>query len=184
MGLFDRLRNFADKVLGRSPAPADPTIDNGISRAWEKASSTVKPSFFDRLRESARGLFGIPKRAPEPAQAETRFEPPSRPKHLDAINNHDDRQKAIFNFRRNTQVEGNAFYRLTQSIWDLPDVPASARDETIRKYFKEKYGMTDLNDIYDFVLEQNKEIIEEYRNAPSPFKYEILKNIKPGLVEL
>lgn len=183
MGLFDRLRNFADKVLGRSPAPADPTIDSGISRAWEKASSPAKPSFFERLRENARGLFGVPKRAPEPAQAETRFEPPSRPKHFKP-DNLETRREEIFKFRRNTQAEGNAFYRLTQSIWDDPNVPASKRDEAIVNYFKEKYGMDDLNEIYDFVLERNKEFIEAYRNSPNGKDYELLKNLKIEGLEL
>lgn len=194
MGLFDRLRNFADRVLNRAPKPVEPPIDSQISQAWQQAAPERKPSFLERVKEGARNLFNLPKRdktppkapeAPAPAPTPTSTPTPQTPtpKHFKPLDE-ESRKDEIFKFRRNVQEEGNAFYRLTQSIWDDPSIPASKRDDAIRAYFADKYGLTDMNDIYDFVLEQNKELIEQYRNAPNALKYEVLKNIKVNGVEL
>lgn len=187
MGFFDRLRGFADRILGRAPRAAEPGIDPQISQAWEHAaqSSQRKPSFLERVREGARNLFGIPKKqepAPKAPTPEVTPQTPT-PRHFKPLDE-SQRKDEIFKFRRNVQDEGNAFYRLTQSIWDDPSIPANQRDEAIRRYFEEKYGLTNMNEIYDFVLEQNKDLIEQYRNAPNASKYEVLKNIKVNSVEL
>lgn len=185
MGLFDRLRNFADKIINRAPKPVEPPIDSQISQAWQQAAPERKPSFLERVREGARNLFGIPKKQEPAPKAPTPDITPQTPtpRHLKPLDE-SQRKEEIFKFRRNAQDEGNAFYRLTQSIWDEPSIPANQRDEAIRRYFEEKYGLTDMNEIYDFVLEQNKKLIEQYRNAPNANKYEVLKNIKVNSVEL
>ena len=190
MGFFDRLRNFADKVIGRAPRAAEPGIEPEISQAWSDAAKSRerKPSLFERVREGAKNLFNLgrmkeqaPPKVPEQKPDITPQTP--TPRHFKPLDE-SQRKDEIFRFRRNTQDEGHAFYRLTQSIWDDPSIPANQRDAAIRKYFEEKYGITDMNEIYDLVLDRNKELIEQYRNAPNADKYEVLKNIKINSVEL
>ena len=188
MGFFDRLRNFADKVIGRAPREAEPGIEPEISQAWSDAAKSRerKPSLFERVREGAKNLFNLGRRKEQAPQTPTprHFKPQTPTPHHFKPLDETQRKDEIFRFRRNAQDEGNAFYRLTQSIWDDPSIPATQRDAAIRKYFEEKYGLTDMNKIYDFVLETNKELIEQYRNAPNANKYEVLKNIKINSVEL
>lgn len=186
MPLFDRLRNFADKVLNRTPKEAAPSIEPEITSAWARATQPARPSLFERVKRGVQNLFGgnrtetaPTRRAPiEPPEPQTHI-----PRHFKPADEAK-RKKEIFRFRRNSQEEGNAFYRLTQSIWDDPSIPASKRDEAIREYFEERYGLEDMNEIYDFVLKRNKEAIERYRNAPNALKYEALKNIKVTDAEL
>ena len=89
-----------------------------------------------------------------------------------------ERQYEVFKFRRNSSEDGNAFYRLTQSIWDVPGVSKADRDKAIFDYYRDKYGLTDPNEIYDKVMRDNAELIEKYRNSPNALKYELLKNFK------
>ena len=196
----------------KAPKAAEPKIPKGIESAWSgTAEPAGKPSFFDRVKDGAKSLFKKPKAeakapsskapsskaprskapsagakevtTPFPTQSAQPFEAPPTPRHFKETEP-GKRQEEIFRFRRNTQEEGNAFYRLTQSIWDRPDVPASRRDEAIRDYFERKYGISDMNEIYDFVLEKYRDIIERYRNSPNAMKYEIIKNIKVANAEL
>lgn len=88
------------------------------------------------------------------------------------------RKQSIFEFRRNTEETRHLFYRLTQSIWDRPGVSASRRDEAIRNYYQEHYGISDMNAIYDKVLSENAELVQRYIDSPNAMKYEVIKNIK------
>ena len=201
MGLFDKAAKHVKKIFN-APRKADtePAIPKSVSSAWERAEPS-KPSFLDRLRERASGIFKPRKQAPaarkqpsttmkQPSTATNApeaptqpFKAPSTPRHFKPSDK-GSRQEEIFRFRRNAQEEGNAFYRLTQSIWDDPNVPAGKRDEAIRDYFERKYGLTDMNEIYDFVLERNRDIVEKYRNSPNALKYEVLKNMRIENAEL
>lgn len=190
MSLFDRFREFADRLSGKAPRPKDPPIDSKISSAWANASSPRKPSLFDRFKEGARNLFktskaktgqakpaNVPK-APSNIPKSPSF-PTYTPKHLDTpFPTKSERKYEVFKFRRNSSEDGNAFYRLTQSIWDVPDVSKADRDKAIFEYYRDKYGLTDPNEIYDKVMRDNAELIEKYRNSPNALKYELLKNFK------
>ena len=205
MGLFDKARNLVKNIFSgaaKAPKAAEPKIPKGIESAWSGTPEPAgKPSFFDRVKDRAKSLFNRPKAGTEapspkapsagakepstpfPTQSAQPFKAPPTPRHFKETEP-GKRQEEIYRFRRNTQEEGKAFYRLTQSIWDRPDVPANKRDEAIRDYFERKYGISDMNRIYDFVLEKNREIIERYRNSPNAMKYEIIKNIKVANAEL
>lgn len=180
MSLFDRFREFADRLSGKSPRSVEPPIDSQISSAWANASSPRKPSLFDRLKEGARNLFktsnaniGNAEISAEKAAKNIRkFQEANEPV------DREQRQYEIFKFRRSTSDDGNAFYRLTQSIWDVPGVSAKDRDRVIFEYYRDKYGLTDPNAIYDKVMRDNAELIEKYRNSPNALKYELLKNFK------
>ena len=182
MSLFDRFREFADRFSGKSQRPKDPPIDSKISSSWENASSPRKPSLFDRFKEGARNLFktsnanvGNAGKSAEKAAKNIR-------KFQKTVNTpfptKSERQYEIFKFRRGTSEDGNAFYRLTQSIWDVPGVSIADRDKAIFDYYRDKYGLTDPNEIYDKVMRDNAELIEKYRNSPNALKYELLKNFK------
>ena len=179
MSLLDRFREFSDRLSGKAPRSVEPPIDSQISSAWNRASSPRKPSLFDRLREGARNIFKAPgtpanaqKSAEKAAKNIRRFQEANEPAAREQ------RQLEIFKFRRSASYDGNAFYRLTQSIWDVPGVSVKDRDKVIFDYFREKYGLIDPNEIYDKVMRDNAEWIEKYRNSPTPFKYEVLKNFK------
>lgn len=181
MSLFDRFREFADRLSGKAPRPVEPPIDSQISSAWANASSPRKLSPFDRFKEGARNLFktsnananmDAQKSAQQAAKNIRKFQEANEPA------DREQRQYEIFKFRRNTSEDGNAFYRLTQSIWDVPGVSAKDRDRVIFEYYRDKYGLTDPNEIYDKVMRDNAELIEKYRNSPNALKYELLKNFK------
>lgn len=180
MSLFDRFREFADRLSGKASRSVEPPIDSQISSAWANASSPRKPSLFDRFKEGARNLFktsnanvvNAEKSAEKAAKNIRKFQEANKPV------NREQRQLEIFKFRRSTSEDGNAFYRLTQSIWDVPGVSVSDRDKAIFDYYRDKYGLTDPNEIYDKVMKDNAELIEKYRNSPNALKYELLKNFK------
>lgn len=183
MSLFDRFREFADRLTGKAPRPVEPPIDSQISSAWANASSPRKPSLFDRFKEATRNLFKTSRandRQAEPAnEPKTTSTPTYTPRHLDTpFPTKSERQYEVFKFRRNSSEDGNAFYRLTQSIWDVPGVSKADRDKAIFDYYRDKYGLTDPNEIYDKVMRDNAELIEKYRNSPNALKYELLKNFK------
>lgn len=183
MSLFDRFREFADRLSGKASRPVEPPIDSQISSAWANASSPRKPSLFDRFKEGARNLFKTSRandRQAEPAnEPKTTSAPTYTPRHLDTpFPTKSERQYEVFKFRRNSSEDGNAFYRLTQSIWDVPGISKADRDKAIFEYYRDKYGLTDPNEIYDKVMRDNAELIEKYRNSPNALKYELLKNFK------
>ena len=183
MGLFDRLRKFADRIIGRESRPVEPPIDETISQTWAKAAQPTqpkKPSIFQRLTEGAKNLFRSQekKERKDKKPLDQAAENLRRFQDVQNIADKEKRKEEIYKFRRSTSDDGNAFYRLTQSIWDVPGVSANQRDQAIFDYYREKYGITDPNEIYDKVLADNADIIERYRNSPNALKYEILKNVK------
>lgn len=180
MSLFDRFREFADRLSGKASRPVEPPIDSQISSAWANASSPRKPSLFDRFKEGARNLFKTSNANVENAEksAERTAKTIRKFQKTNEALDEESRKLEIFKFRRSTSNDGNAFYRLTQSIWDVPGVSKEDRDKAIFDYYRDKYGLTDPNEIYDKVLRDNADIIERYRNSPNANKYEILKNFK------
>lgn len=189
MGMFKKIGDFLSNI---GKPKAAPKVDPGISSAWEPKSS--KPSLFQRAKEAASNLFKPKPKSSKPkaskpkaskasesplkANAEKAAESLKEAKRINDIKDKGARQEEIFKYRRNTSDEGKAFYRLTQSIWDDPSIPASKRDEAIRDYFERKYGISDMNRIYDFVMKRNEDLIERYRRSPQAAKYEVLKNFK------
>ena len=183
MGLFDRFRNFVDKALNRAPR-AVPNVEPEIMDAFDVQPNKPK-SVVERVRDVFKKAFR-PKEEPVP---EAEFVPiresVTEGMNLDPFNlgltepQLAERKQKIFEFRRNTEDEGHLFYRLTQWIWDRAGVAAKDRDAAIVKYYNEKYGISDMNEIYDLVLSENAELLERYRNARTPGeKYEIMRNIK------
>lgn len=186
MGLFDRLRNFANRLIGRAETPPEISVDAEIPASFERAATPAqqrKPTLFER----AKSFFGFGRKEPKQEQPFdneqlTRMYARRASKEADT----QERKDSIFRFRRTSERNelGRAFYRLTQPIWDKPGIPIEERDEAIRRYFKERYGMDDLNEIYDFVLEKNAQLLEAYRNTPNAEKYTLLKNIALNAVQV
>lgn len=191
MGLFKKIGDFLSNI-GKPKAEAAPKVDPGISSAWSPKAS--KPSLFQRAKEGVSNLFKPKPKASKPkaskAKAPKTSESPlqsnvgkaaeslKESRRIQNIPDKGKRQEEIFKYRRNASDDGKAFYRLTQSIWDDPSIPVSKRDEAIRDYFTRKYGISDMNRIYDFVMRKNEDLIERYRRSPQAARYEVLKNFK------
>ena len=177
--LFDRIKEGTRSLFKTSNAPVETQKSAARPPMESQTPNPRKPSLFERLKEGTRNLFKSPgtptdaqKSAEKAAKNIRRFQEANEP------TDREQRQREIFKFRRNTSYDGNAFYRLTQSIWDVPGVSVQDRDRVIFEYYRDKYGLTDPNEIYDKVMRDNAEWIEKYRNSPTPFKYEVLKNFK------
>ena len=186
MGLFKKIGDFLSNI-GKPKAEAVPKVDPKISSAWEPKTS--KPSLFQRAKEGVSNLFKPKPKASKPKAAKSSESPIQsnvgkaaeslkETRRIQNIPDKGKRREEIFKYRRNASDDGKAFYRLTQSIWDDPSIPVSKRDEAIRDYFTRKYGISDMNRIYDFVMKKNEDLIERYRRSPQAAKYEVLKNFK------
>lgn len=181
MGFFDRFSSFVNKLGVREPSQA-PDVEPAIAEAFDVTAK--RESLFDRARKAIRNVFR-PRRDETPkVDFETVVNVTERvdvnPFRQELTQTEiADRKRRIFEFRRSVEDEGHLFYRLTQWIWDRPDIAAKDRDAAIVSYYRDKEGLSDLNEIYDFVLSENAELVERYRNARTPGeKYDILANIK------
>lgn len=183
MGFFDRMRDMLGGFLGRrKPEQFESEPESGFSgfsgigdMDAGRTEPDRAPNVFDKIRDFF-GSIAKPKK-PEPESVVNRIDldPFKQGISADELQRRRDR---IYEFRRNTEEERHAFYRITQSIWDQPGVSAKDRDSAIQDYFANKYGIYDLNDIYDWVMSHYADVIDRYRNAPNAQKYEIIKNIR------
>ena len=179
MGFFDRVRNFIQNVVNRSAQNNVP--DNVFEVMGTPSPKTEQPNLFQRAKNMFSNLFGNlnPSASQLPYTGRGVEEINLNPFNENLSETDIERRKqSIFEFRRNTEETRHLFYRLTQSIWDRPGVSASRRDEAIQKYYKENYGISDMNAIYDKVLSENAELVQRYIDSPNAMKYEVVKNIK------